>query len=450
MVASVRITGSKAHRVWKCPASAVLPQLEGDDSKHEPARQKGKIVHAFLETVKLGEAEALAAAPTESWPLLKALDVDNLPTNLACEVAFAWNWKAHTARELGRGADLPRRPDGGIDYDALGVDWTCEVPGTFDVVGVQDMGGDGSLHAGDRRGYVGDYKSGHVKLPPPDEYGQTLLGGLCVRAVYGCDDVVLELIHIHGDGDHHKVRRTVDEWQLDAFAAELAEAMRAVEFAQPVAPDDLWAGPPAPREGPWCDYCPAFKSCPAKVALVRSIPETLIQLGVKPGTIPDKDGVDQHALVLTPGMISVRNAAAAWMALELIEDVVGRAKAEICSIAAFEPIDLPDGRVIERIHTERRVVDGAIASQVLLDEKYAARYGRAAVDEAFTLETSMDALKKMVAMRKQKGEVVQSKKGSGLFDLMLAEIERRGGVAVNTTDNIRPHAPKKKLTSGGG
>jgi hypothetical protein len=460
---TLQVTGSRVHRVWKCPTSAVLPQTESQDGKHEPARNKGKGVHAFLERVKaIGKPAAIAEAPKEIVPLLEALDLDDLPVGLACEVATAWNWRADTARELGRSPDLPRRPDGGVDYDALGVDWSCEVPGTYDVVGVQESEGrtiksdtwtPGDLLEPFRRGYLGDYKSGHVKYPAPDMYGQTLLGALCVRALYGCDDVVVELIHIHDNGGHHKARRTVNEWDLDVFARELAEAMRAITDPVVVNGVEEWLedggesplpSAPAPREGPHCDYCPAFRACPAKMALVRQLPEKLYELGVRPGTLPDKNGVEQHALVLTPGVLSVRNAAEAWMALEAIEAVVDRAKQEICSIGAFEEIPLPDGRVIGLLHTERRGVNGQLAAELL--EK---RYGREERDKRVEISVTLSAMYAACRAHIKEGEKMERKDKTGAYDKLIDELDRLGGIELSTTDAVKPHVPKKKRLPSG-
>ena len=82
----VRITGSRVDRVWHCPASAVLPQLPGDESEHEPARTRGKDIHRFLERARrpgtdpvISRAVALGEAPEDLQPLLEAVDLDDLP-----------------------------------------------------------------------------------------------------------------------------------------------------------------------------------------------------------------------------------------------------------------------------------------------------------------------------------------------------------------------------------
>lgn len=435
-MAKIKTTGSAAHRVWKCPASAVLPQVPSDRSKYEPARDKGKAIHSFLERVKLiGRPAALAEAPKELLPMLEALDLENLPVSLATEVAFAWNWRTSAARELGRNL--------GRAYERADppIDWGSEIPCTLDVVGVQEFDsiqGDedehGDLWTPPSKGYVGDYKSGHTKYPAPDLFAQTLLGGACVRSVYGCDDVVLELITIHDNGGHHAVRRTVDEWELDIFERELAAAMLEVEHWEA---EYARTGTVAAHEGPWCDWCDAYKSCPSKVALVREIPERLMVLGVRPDP-------ESGALVLTPGVISVRNASDAWMMAERIADVVNRIKEEICSIGAFEPIPLPDGRVIGHLHTERRSVNGRLAAELL--EK---RYGREERDKRVELSVTMASLRLAVVSNLKQGEKIETKAKTGEFDRLLEELERLGGIEVNTTDAVKPHVPKRKRLGSG-
>lgn len=453
----MRITGSKVHRVWKCPASAVLTQAyEGNDPS--PAAKRGTVIHAFLEQVgKVGRGAALADAPAEVVPLLEALDLENLPVGLATEVSFAWNWQTGAVRELGR--NMPRRPDGGVDYDhpsidgaaasvlrgeRIGVDWSCEVPLTIDVMGVAERVADSSARRDIvmRKGYVGDYKSGHSKYPAPDMFGQTLLAAVCVAKVYGCDDVVVELLHIHDNGGHHVVRRTVNEWDLQAFEAELQQAMYAVQaglletglgetcgLEHDEAASDTTV---TPVEGPWCDHCPAFRACPRKLALVRAIPEQLVQLGVRPDP-------ESGALVLAPGALTVRNAAAAWEAIERIEDVLGRAKEEICSIAAFETIPLSDGRVIGRLVTERRALNGKVAAEFLRD-----RIGLMRAAEFIEESVTLDAMRRAVAKYRRPGEKIETKAGDGVYDKALAEVEQRGGLELKVTESVKPHVPKRK------
>jgi len=406
------ITGSKLHRVWKCPASAVLPQVATDEPS--PAADRGRQIHRFLERCRVdGLDVAIAEADEDLRPLLACLDLDELPTHLATEVAFAYDWRARTARELGRNIS---RAYGALPSTIAPIGAT-EIPFTIDLVG-------GETREGVRRGYVGDYKSGWSRYPAPDQFAQTLIAGLAVRAVYECDEVVLELLYIRSDGDHWRARRTVDGWDLDTFADQIERAMDAVELAAA----EYAAGRGVDvNEGPHCDFCPAYKQCPAKIALVRALPAELAKVG-----ITSIDGEWQIGPLTRPRL------AAAWMVLERIDEVIRRAKAEICGVAAFEPIDLPDGRVIETVTTERESLDGKVAAAVL--EQW---YGREAVDEAATISMSKDALRTAVVARKKDGEVIASKKGTGILDRILAEIRRRDGIETTTSISVRPHVPKR-------
>jgi hypothetical protein len=421
----VNPTGSKIHRVWKCPASVVLPQNVDDDreERNEPARNRGRHIHEFLENVKAkGRTEALASiADDDVRSICAALDLDKMPVHLATEVAYAYNWRTGTARELGR--NLGHR-----NYDDLGVDWSCEIPCTLDIVGE----GRFMLHGSEvHRGYCGDYKTGHTRYPRPGEFGQTLLGALCLRSVMGVDDVTVELIYIDEYGESYPVRDTVDAWQLSVFEEELRIAMDSL-----IGLGAAYArGIEIPKhEGSHCDYCPAFKNCSAKVALVKALPAELIALTITPERT-NGDGSLDYA----PGFVTVRNAGMVYEACERIEEVCRRMRSEVCGLAWSEPIELSDGRIIERYETRRRSVEGKVVAKVLEE-----RYGREAALEAITIESSIDAIKRVASAHKQKGEKLETKKGDGVVDQILAELDRRKGLILKVGEECKPHQPKKK------
>ncbi|HKQ65992.1 MAG TPA: hypothetical protein VJZ73_13340 [Methylomirabilota bacterium] len=425
-------TGSKVHRMWMCPASVILPQNVSDDSeaRSEPARGKGHVVHKYLERVRaVGPEEALAGVPEDCLILCKALDIDRLPTHLSTEVAFAWNWVTQTARELGR--NLGHR-----DYDLLRVDWSCEIPCTIDVVGSAQVivGGFARM-----RGYVGDYKTGHTSYPRPNRFGQTMLGALCARSVLGLEDCIVELIHIDDDGDSWPARDLVDEWDMDTFARELTETMESLPALVEAYDSGLAI---VKHEGSHCAYCPGFKDCSAKVGLIRSIPVELVKLGIAPGA--------NGELEVAPNAITVRNAAMAYEACERIEAILRKVRAEVCGIAYHEPIPLSDGRVIERYTHKRRAVDGRIAAAVLEE-----RYGRAEAMTAVDIKVSIDGIRDVVVRnidpKAKPRPKIETKKGDGLLDLVLRDIEGRGGLATNVGEECKPHMPRKaKLPAGGG
>lgn len=407
----IRVTGSKAHRVWKCPPSIVLPQVETDS--RSPAAERGTAIHRFLERVKIVGLElALAEAPEDLRSLLSCLDLTELPVHLATEVSLVYDYRARTAREIGR--NLGRDYEGHLARTGQRPIGPTEIALTIDLMG-------GETAHGIRRGYVGDYKSGHSRYPAPDMFGQTLLAALAVRHVYECTEVIVELIHIRDDGDHFRVRRKVDEWDLDTFADELAAAFDLVTLSEL----ELAAGRAVPvREGDHCNYCDAFKSCPAKIALVRAMPTEL--------DIP-------------PGEITRARAAEAWMVLDRYSDLIARVRQEITALAAFDPIDLPDGRVIGPVITEREKLDGPIAADVLRQW-----YGDEAAAEAIKISMSKEALQDAVAKRRKEGEVIQSKKGTGILDQIMKEIRARKGTEYTRTESIKPYTPRKKLTTKSG
>lgn len=434
----VRTTGSRVHRLWKCPPSVVLPQIEEVDVD-KPLADRGKIIHAFLERVRLiGREAALAEVPQEHRLICELLDLEALPVRLAAEVAFLYDVKARTAREIGR--SIGRDYDGHLRRTGQAPVGPNEIPCTIDLVGLMKYGADGS-----DSGYIGDYKSGRTRYPAPDKFGQTLLAALCVLKVYEVRDVVVELIYIRSDGDHFGARRLVDEWDLETFADELERAWDLAAAAEL----DLEAGRGvAVNEGPHCEYCEAYKNCPAKVALVKSLPSELAALGY---TAPVIAGEEPPALgTVAAGGITRARAADAWMVTERLIDILKRIQEEICGMSAFDPIELPDGRVIGRLVTRRELLVGKVANQVIREW-----FGEEAAREATELKVSKDALREAVVEHvnaaKERGEklTIQSKKGTGVLDRALAEIKRRGGIEEHVSDNLKPHVPRKKSLPSG-
>lgn len=440
----IRTTGSKLHRVWQCPASALLPQNTSEDldARTEPARGKGHVIHKYLEEVRtVGVEEALswvAGAHGELAYLCRALDIDRLPTHLSTEVAFAWNWQTRSAQELGR--NLGHR-----DYDALGVDWSCEIPITVDVCGARDMvGGPGGALC--LRGFVGDYKTGWMKYPRPERFGQLLLGAACVRSVMGCDDVIAELLYIDESGDSFPVRDLIDGWLLDAFEMQIADVMGSMP-----ALEDLYnrLGPDAlpKREGPHCAYCPAFKACNAKTALVRAVPAELLKIGIKPDIVmtprdPAKpDG--EFDVTLPTGLVNARNAAAIWEATERVKSICKSLQQEVTGIAYNEPVTLSDGRVIERYEWKKRKLDGRIAAAVL-ERHFPREAVLAKLDIGVSLTSVTQLAQAHTDFNVKPRPVMESAKGTGVVDKLIKEIDQAKGVGWDVGEAVKPRMPRKK------
>lgn len=404
----LRTTGSKAHRAWKCPASLVLAPITEEVSSDDAKR--GTAIHAFLERVRvIGLEAAILEAPLELRPFLLAIDFESLPTHLATEVAFLWDYKARTAREIGR--NIGRDYDGHLARTLQEPRRDTEIPLTIDLVGVDTANG---------IGYVGDYKTGRTRYPPPDQFAQTLIAALCVREVYGVATVRLEVIYIGYDADDFRERAVVDAWGLDDFADELERALDLAEVYEL----EHKAGRPIPLNvGDHCDHCDAFKHCEAQTGLVRKLPATVDAL-------------------LASGYLTRDRLVDAWHQCERLKQLITAIQSEICMASTREPggLDLGDGTVLGPVEDRREKLVGAIAANVV--ERH---YGKAARDEAVTITMSKEKLREVVAKNRKEGEKISTKKGDGVLDKIEAEIKRAGGVDVTITSRISVRKAKKQL-----
>lgn len=416
----IRPTGSKLHRLVRCAASAVLPWDvdERRDAATAPARDRGTAIHAFLEAVKIvGPAEALARiTDPDVARLCRALDLANLPSHLATEVAMAWDWRKRTARLLGQ--NLGHR-----NYWALPEPPTAdEIPFTADVMG----GAPGGL------GYIGDYKTGHTRYPRPGEFAQTLIGGVCAAQLLPARELVLELLYLDHTGQCFPVRDRVDAWVLDAFADQLQDRMERLPGLQA-----LHAGGAeiAATAGDHCQHCGAYKRCSTTIGLVRHLPRSLGEVGLTAVTSDVPDTPDRASLV------TAENAGRIYLQVERIEAALAAVKEEIHTLAWHHPVDLPDGRVIDRVERSTRAVDPQIAFAVL-----EARYDHATALGATDFKISLDAIKKAVGAHLDPAatpkQTIEGK--HGVFPQVLAEIDRRGGLHTNVSSFVRPHHPKRK------
>lgn len=431
-------TGSKVHRIWKCPPSWVLPQVYSDEVS--PAAGHGVGVHSFLERVSLvGQEQALGELRDPRVSLLaRCLDLASLPTHLATEVAIAWDWRARRGRELGRNIGRPYAVAGGLAALGIAELGPTEIGLCIDLVGVQVINGI-------RLGYAGDWKTGHSRYPTPDKYGQTLLAAIALRSVYNLDECVVELIFLHSDGTHHMSRGRLDDLDMDEFSDQLEAAFDDVGAAERA----LEAGRGVDvTEGGHCQFCEAFNSCPAKRALVLSMPRVLSDLGIEPKFLRSEPGV---VVGIRPGVLTRDQIPDAWAFTERVEEAIAALRSELCNMAASGgEVAFPDGRVLGPCITERETLDGPIAAGVLHEQLP----DRAA--KAIEISVSKEAIRRIVVeqideeMRinpDQKRPVISSKHGTGVLDGILAAIRGRGGAGISRSEAIKPHQPRRSKKS---
>jgi len=368
------ITASALERVISCPASESLPHIR----RESQAAKAGTARHTYLQFV--GEEGVLAAlrVPHEYRSICLDIDLDGLPTNLAAEVAFAYDVKTGEARELGRG--LSR------DYSQCSK---TEIPGTIDVLGFSE----GRL-------YVGDYKGpGFIRARGNK---QLLFAAMCAAKVYGMRDVLAEIINVrNGDCFRNSWSPTFEE--LDEFEREL---VRAYEATLPGPGKDF-----SYTEGEHCRYCPGYDSCPAKTRTLK------MMLEWAPEPAFDED-----------------DAKAAYENLLKMKERVARAEDRLKSYAEHRTIDLGDGKAYG-LHekTGRDVIDSDIVAEVVESCIPGHGYAELAAPRVATKKS----ITSMVAAAIN-NEVIEGPKSEAVKNI-TEQIRQQGGITNKRTATIGPY-----------
>lgn len=443
---------SKLHLAMTCPASMVIaPVIDVGDTA--PA-SRGRALHSFLErlsqvraadpSLSALDARDVVLAEFERAPLpdpfepgvlgdvfdegeardrrelelaaMRAVDVEALPTQLAAEVAFAWDWRARRARELGRGI--------GRAYVEHGLDVEREIAGTVDLLGFVDRG------PGARVVYVGDYKTGITRYPRPKSFAQTLIGALCASQLLGADLAHVELIYLDGDGVAWPVSDEIDSWDLDGFADAVERALDTG-----LAYEQLHAQRQAIPlvRGRHCRDCPSVLHCPATTALVRSSIEWIREAD------PPADLAGEAIDAYFASLVTPENVADLYHRVSGMRALLARISEQIETIAAREPIDLGDGTMLGRVAWQREKLDGDASADLLIK-----MYGEKAAAGAIKRTTSKEAVKSTIAAHKAKGEKVSTKKGDGVFDRFLHSLRAQGAVRVESGETVRPYKKKEQ------
>jgi hypothetical protein len=372
------ITASALERTLACPPSHVLPHARSSSVHAE----RGTAIHAFLAAASVDREAALEACTEDVRPICEAIDLAALPVHLLPEAAYAYHWSTGAARFLGSNI--------GRDYSGVRPD---EAAGTADVVGVDPEA---------RRGFVADYKTGHGDVTPAARNAQLRFLALCVARVHGLDVVVVEIIRIRPDGRPWRDRATLDVLDLAQFAGELAALPRRIHEA---AEDFVHGRSLEVHEGPWCRYCPAFASCPAKARLAVQVAEGRVLAEA------------EALLPLTP-----ERAGVAWGRIKEAEAFLAHVKRAVLATLeeAGGELPLPDGRrLVRRTAPGNERLEGPTAFAVLA-EFHGSEVARAAVEMEVTKAGIRDALRPVSAKH---GDLGRHEKAA------LAAIRERGGAA---------------------
>lgn len=373
-------TASQLDRVLNCPASHVLPQVRTQSD----AADFGTAVHRFLERAHaVGRDVALTETDGRVRDLCEQLPLDELPAGGRREVSFAWNYKTGNARILGKNRD----------YSDVGPDEYC---GTADCVGTLNG-----------VAIVIDWKSGRY-VGDPSKAAQLLLLSLCLTYTMDVSDSRQSFVYLNDDGTFFRDEAAVDGFDLAAFALRLQALPAKIEVARV----QVEAGrDPDVSNGPWCRFCPAAPSCPAKVALARSFGNELVSIRERVTALsPDEAG-------------KVYARALEYQAL--VEEVIAGLK----DVARVTPLELPDGRVLQETMVKVPTrVDADVAETVLRET-----YGAEAASEAVTTEksTTLTAIESALRKRAAPGKLAGMKRDT------VDALRARGGLKEGTALQVR-------------
>ncbi len=345
-------SASQLDRVMACPVGHALPQVRTTNTY----ATRGTALHAFLHAVRrAGRANALKQVPDEYRADCEAIDVTALPVAGEAEAAFAWDYRTDVGRAL---------VAKGRDYSEVGEHEFC---GTADVV---DSSGGVVL--------VGDYKTGHMVVAP-DTWQMKALCLFAARA-YGCDEAEATIYQIR-DSKVYATSQRYTGFEFDAIALDLARLVKR-----------LGTGDYA--EGDHCRYCPGFRHCPAKNALI-----------VRP---PDLDDVS----MIPAAQLGVRYAQIqhAKKALALAEELIEEH-------AAHEEIPLPNGKTLRLVDDERESIDHAIAYGVIL-----AGWGPELANKAVEQKATKASIKRAL---------------NGAHEEAIERIRLAGGVKTTLTAKVK-------------
>ena len=363
------ITGSALPRVIPCPGSERLPHIK----ESSVYADNGTARHSYLQGVsEVGATNALAAVPDEYREICEAIDLTDLPTHLAAEVTFAFDVRTGKARELGRCL--------GRDYSAA---TEYEIVGTIDVLGF-----DGDCI------YIGDYK-GYEYVSARDN-PQLLFAALCATLVYPASYARLEIINLR-DGEIIRNSCTVDCFEIAAFRATLIKAVEATQQAGAVI-----------ATGDHCRYCPAWRSCPAKVAVLRELVSMT----------PDSQAA-----------ITEANAYDAYAKYLEMRGMMKKVSDAIHAYAGTHTIDLGNGRVFgKRTKQGNEKLDGGVVYEVLK-----AQHSQEVAESA----VEMHATKKSIAAAVRASEAEGTQKA--LNEEVLTAVRAKGGGVRKSSVVIDEH-----------
>jgi len=314
-------TFSRLDRSIACPASAALPQAVDTGSA---AATRGTAAHEYLAVVVGCDAgPALDQVPAElrAWCGEIELERIDIEPGDHREWAVAYDVETGAAREIGHRVER--------EYGPVA---DTEIVGSMDRARVNAD-----------RVYVWDYKTGRTPVATPS--WQLRAGAVAVATLAGIDTATVAHTFIREDGGVWTVSADLDIFDLEAAR----DALRALPARLAEARAMVAAGTPPPVvEGPHCRYCPAARSCPAKIGMVVKVVREPLDL---------RDQITE---------LTETDAAAAVRLYHRAREALADYGRLVHAVAAASPIDMGDGVMFGSCAgrtTEK--LDGEIALDVL-------------------------------------------------------------------------------------
>lgn len=320
-------TPSALPRLARCLGSMVLERAD----EVLPSMERGTSIHAYLERIANGAtpSESLAKAPEKWREDCAAVDLGGLPplaSGLA-EVGFLLDVDAGTAcvapdahtreavRAEARNGETP-----------MLVDWLA-----------QD---------GEGRGIVLDWKSGRSEdLARAAVNLQIRTYAATALLAYGWESVRYGLIRVDGDWPYWDMAEM--DWLGAQEVLEEVRALRAAAVAAVEAHAKDGALPPL-RLGPWCDWCPSARFCPARTR----------------GVLALLDGTAGRAVSEASAM-APEAAGELYSRLLAAEDAVKTMLADLKALAKQVPLPLPSGKVLAPVERSETSPDAERVVSVL-------------------------------------------------------------------------------------
>jgi hypothetical protein len=392
-----------------CIASTVLPQSRSKG----PGAFRGTVIHAYLcahakATTDEEREEALLEVDEACRPMAAAIDWNRMPdlspeTGIA-ELALAWSPSTGKVRELGRGGDLEHDDIAALlKDDEIGgvVDWSAL---TDDAV------------------VITDWKSGYAALERAEVNRQLMAYAVWVARLLGREKAVVSYARLFENGSVSWDIAEMDAMKLDSAEAALRQHLKRVADAKEayVAKGVI----PTPVEGGHCTYCPAFRFCPAKSALLLSAIQQDPALPAEIARLPqplDHDVVSR----MWPKL-----KAAAKLIEKLTDDCRSYAK-------IYGAVKLDSGNVLGEFESQSTSIDPTFARPVL-----EARFGAQWTNYAIKTEEKLtkDSLDELAQNHSSHG------KKAKLLRTVNAELEAAGAIRSVTVRRVTEvSATSKKL-----